>query len=231
MVFITDTQTTRQCTTCPELPIFATDALQQSILQLYGPQSGNQTANFRLTSYSLANLEALLDDLKPEFIEEDIVRANWVVISLRDASQGQPAVIERFLRERPDLLRQKNLILFSFGAPDYFDTTTTSKFTAYYALYSKQAQFVEVAARLLFQELTPTGASPVSIQGIGYDLISVMAPDPNQIIPLLLDLEPASASTDEAITPEADFDPALSDRRHHCHRSRRDQRRQRTCCA
>ena len=202
MVFITDTQTTRQCTTCPELPIFATDALQQSILQLYGPQSGNQTANFRLTSYSLANLEALLDDLKPEFIEEDIVRANWVVISLRDASQGQPAVIERFLRERPDLLRQKNLILFSFGAPYYFDTTTTSKFTAYYALYSKQAQFVEVAARLLFQELTPTGASPVSIQGIGYDLISVMAPDPNQIIPLSLDLEPASASTDEAITPE-----------------------------
>ncbi|MBK8616634.1 MAG: hypothetical protein IPN96_05895 [Anaerolineales bacterium] len=202
MVFITDTQSIKQCTTCLEQPLLAIDSLQQAVLQLYGPQSGNQTANFRLTSYSFQNLQDLLDELNPEFIEDDIVRADWVIISLRDATQGQPAVISRFLRERPDLLREKNVILFSFGAPYYFDTTTTSKFTAYFALYSKQSQFVDVAARLLFQELTPTGASPVSIQGIGYDLISIMTPDPTQIIPLFLDLEPAPVSTDEDFTPE-----------------------------
>jgi len=56
---------------------------------------------------------------------------------------------------------------------------------------------------LLFQELTPIGASPVSIQGIGYDLISVMTPDPRQIIPLFLDLEPASVIGEDVITPEA----------------------------
>ena len=202
MVFITDTQNIKQCTTCVEQPSLAVDALQQAVLRLYGPESGNQTTNFRLTSHSFQTLQAMLDNQSPEFIESDLARADWVVLSLRDASQGQPMLISRFLRERPDLLRNRHLILFSFGAPYYFDTTTISKFTAYFALYSKQPQFVDVAARLLFQELTPAGASPISIPGIGYDLISVMAPDPNQIIPLSLDLAPVPAAIGTPLTPE-----------------------------
>jgi beta-N-acetylhexosaminidase len=178
------------------------DALQQAVLQLYGPQSGNQTNNFRLASYSFQNLQSFLDAQEVQFIEDDINRANWIVISLTDATQGQPALISRFLRERPDLLREKHVILFSFGAPYYFDTTTISKFTAYFALYSKQPQFVDVAARLLFQELTPAGASPVSISAVGYDLISVMSPNPDQIIPLFLDLEPVPIGTGVLTTPE-----------------------------
>jgi beta-N-acetylhexosaminidase len=136
------------------------------------------------------------------FIEDDIKTADWIVISFTDASQGQTALISRFLRERPDLSRGKRIVLFSFGAPYYFDTTTISKFTAYFALYSKQPQFVDVAARLLFQELTPVGASPVSISAVGYDLISVMSPNPDQIIPLFLDLEPVPVPTGLAVTPE-----------------------------
>ena len=202
MVFITDTTNIKQCTTCIEQPAFAIDALQQAVLQLYGPQSGNQTNNFRLASYSLQNLQSLLDALEIPFMEDDLSRANWVVISLTDAVQGQTALISRFLRERPDLLRGKHVILFSFGAPYYFDTTTISKFTAYFALYSKQPQFVDVAARLLFQELTPVGASPVSISAVGYDLISVMSPNPDQIIPLFLDLEPVPVGTGSPATPE-----------------------------
>ncbi len=201
-VFITDTQSIKQCTTCVEQPLLAVDALQQAVLRLYGPQSGNQTTNFHLASYSFQTLQALLDSQSPEFIENDLTRANWVVFSLRDASQGQPALISRFLRERPDLLRDRRVILFSFGAPYYFDTTTISKFTAYFALYSKQPQFVDVAARLLFQELTLVGASPVSIPGIGYDLTSVMSPDPNQIILLSLDLAPVPIVTGSPLTPE-----------------------------
>jgi beta-N-acetylhexosaminidase len=202
MVFITDTLIAKQCTTCIEQPSLAMDALQQTVLKLYGPQSGNQTANFRLSSFSLQNLQALLDAQEIAYIEEDIKTAQWIIISLTDAAQGQPALISRFLRERPDLSRGKRIILFSFGAPYYFDTTTISKFTAYYALYSKQPQFVDVAARLLFQELTPAGASPVSISAVGYDLISVMSPNPDQIIPLFLDLEPVPAATDGTSTPE-----------------------------
>ncbi|MBL8101008.1 MAG: hypothetical protein JNM02_00625 [Anaerolineales bacterium] len=203
LVFLTDTVNVKQCADCTPQPLFAVDALESVILQLYGPQSGNQTEGFRLTSYSLENLQALLD--KPEdsqFMIEDIDRTDWIVISVTDASVGQPALISRFLRERPDLLRDKNVILFSFGAPYYFDTTTISKLTAYYALYSKQPQFVDVAARLLFQELTPVGASPISVSAVGYDLISVMSPDPAQIIPIFLDLSPVPVTPGSLLTPE-----------------------------
>jgi beta-N-acetylhexosaminidase len=178
------------------------DSLQQATLQLYGPQSGNLTSDFRLTSYSLQNLQSMLDDQNPPYIEDDIKRSDWVVISLADASQGQPGLIRRFITERSDLLRNKRIIVFSFDVPYYFDATDISKFTAYYALYSKQPQFVEVAARLLFQELTPIGSSPVSITGIRYDMINAMAPDPNQIIPLFLDLKTDSAQPGDNITPE-----------------------------
>ena len=202
MVFITDTINIKQCAECLEQPSLAVDALQQTVLQLYGPQSGNQTNNFRLASYSLQNLETLLNGEETPFIEDDINRADWVILSLTDAAQGQASLISRFLRERPDLLREKRVILFSFGAPYYFDTTTTSKFTAYFALYSKQPQFVDVAARLLFQELSPSGASPVSISAVGYELNSVMSPNPNQIIPLFLDLKPVVTGTESPLTPE-----------------------------
>jgi beta-N-acetylhexosaminidase len=42
----------------------------------------------------------------------------------------------------------------------------------------------------------------VSIPGIGYDLISVMTPDPDQIIPLSLDVKAVPAPTDTLTTPE-----------------------------
>ena len=203
MVFITDFTNVKQCTECIEQPSLAVDGLQQAVLQLYGPQSGNQTANFWLTSYSLLNLQSLLNNLEIDSIEEDLGNADWIIISFADASQGQPELISRFMRERPDLLREKRVILFAFGAPYYFDTTTISKFTAYYSLYSKQPQFVDVAARLLFQELTPSGASPVSISGIGYDLIAVTAPAPEQVIPLFYNLdEPVQENPDTLFTPE-----------------------------
>lgn len=61
--------------------------------------------------------------------------------------------------------------------------------------------FVDVAARLLFREMQPGGALPVSVPGVGYDLISATMPDPNQIIPLGLDL-PEPEIEDGTATPE-----------------------------
>ena len=203
LVFITSSISTKQCSECTVRSLPGTNALEAAVLQLYGPQSGNQVEPFRMTSYSFENLQALLDTPDDsKFMIEGVDAADWVVISLGNVSQGQPALLSRFLRERPDLLRDKNVILFSFGAPYYFDTTTISKFTAYYSLYSAQPQFIDVAARLLFQELNPIGASPVSIPAVGYDLISVTAPDPNQVIPLILDLPADSESIDSAAPPE-----------------------------
>ena len=203
LVFLTDTVDIKQCAECLPQSLFPVDALENVILQLYGPQSGNQTEGFRLTSYSLGDLQSLLNTPEDyQLMADDLDRTDWIVISVTDASNGQPALISRFLRERPDLLREKKVILFSFGAPYYFDTTTISKLTAYYALYSKQPQFVDVAARLLFQELTPVGSSPVSVSAVGYDLISVMSPNVNQIIPIFLDLPPDPVTPGAGLTPE-----------------------------
>jgi beta-N-acetylhexosaminidase len=203
LVFITDALNVKQCLDCPSQPQLSAEALEEAVLKLYGPQAGNQVEEFRLSSYTFENLQALLNAPDENlFFVDDLDVADWIVISVTDASNNQPALISRFLRERPELFLNKNVILFSFGAPYYFDTTTLSKFTAYYALYSKQPQFVDVAVRLLFQELAPLGASPVSVSAVDYDLISVMSPSANQIIPLFLDLEPA-AVLDESITPEA----------------------------
>ena len=203
IVFITDTVSAAQCSGCSIQPRLAFDAMQNATLRLYGPQGGNQVEEFRLKSHSFENVLALLDAPdQNQFMEDDLDAADWVVVSVTGFSNGQSALISRLLRERPDLLLNKQLILFSFGAPYYFDTTTISRFTAYYALYSKQPEFVDVAARLLFQELTPIGASPVSISAVDYDLIMVTSPNPIQIIPIFLDLPSGVNTPEPGGTPE-----------------------------
>jgi beta-N-acetylhexosaminidase len=202
LVFITDTVPVGQCSTCPALATPPVDLLQNAVLGLYGPQGANQTSNFRVSSYALDTLRSLLDGEQPAYLEADLDRADWVILSITAASEGQPELVSRFLGERQDLLPDKNVVLFSFGPPYYFDATDISRLTAYFALYSKQPPFFDIAARLLFQELAPMGASPVSIAGTSYDLISAMTPDPAQIITLALDLRPDVQPTGQALTPE-----------------------------
>ena len=60
--------------------------------------------------------------------------------------------------------------------------------TAYYGMYSKTPAFIDVAARILFGELTPLGSLPVSVSGSGYDLGRALSPEPSQVIPLHLDI-------------------------------------------
>ena len=187
IIYLTDTSTYKQCSTCLSQDFFATNALQDATLRFYGPSGSGQVSGNRLRSFPFAELELMLNGESKTTIEDDLGRASWVVISLTDVGHGQIGLLRRFFSERPNLLRNKNVILFSFTAPYYLDATDTSKLTAYYALYSKQPAFVEVAARLLFQPTSLQGASPVSVPGISYELIDRTAPDPSQIIPLTLD--------------------------------------------
>jgi beta-N-acetylhexosaminidase len=197
IAFLTDQSTYKQCTTCLWQDGLTVDALQKAVLRLYGPAGTGQVFTSRLNSFPFTELESMLKGESQTDIEAILDRANWIVISLTDVSDGQIALLQRFFSERPNLVRKKNVILFSFTAPYYLDATDITKFTAYYALYSKQPAFVEVAARLLFQQIVDLqGTSPVSIPAIGYDLITVTQPDPAQIIPLALD-------TPVEITPTA----------------------------
>jgi beta-N-acetylhexosaminidase len=174
---------------------------QDVVLRLYGPSAGGQVFINHLFSHSFDDLKVMLDGGDTP-LSDDLRRSNWVVLSLAGTDLDQPITIQRFLSEHQDLLRDKHVILFSFSAPYYLDATDISKLTAYYDLYSKQPPFVDVAARLLYRELTPKGASPVSVQGIGYDLITATSPDPGQTISLFADIPLPSTPESLTATPE-----------------------------
>jgi beta-N-acetylhexosaminidase len=205
IVFLTDARGGSQCSTCGVDPMLAVDALQNAVLRLYGPQAGEQVLASHLISYPLTSLGAILAGGagNPD-LEGALGQAGWVVINMLDAEPGasQTDVLRRFLSERQDLLLNKRLVVFAFNAPYYLDATDISKITAYYCLYSKSAPFVEVAARLLFRELPPTGSLPVSVPGVGYDLFTATTPDPNQVIRLFWDLSPVSVPTESVTTAE-----------------------------
>ena len=187
VVFLTDTSTYQQCSGCVPHDSFAVDALQKNVVRLYGQSGSAQILTSHLSSYSFDEIKLMLNGESQSDIEDSLTHATWVVISLADVSGNQLALLKRFFIERPNLLHSKNVILFSFTAPYYLDATDISKLTAYYALYSKQPAFVDVAARLLFQQVSLQGASPVSIPAIGYDLVTETSPDAAQVISLALD--------------------------------------------
>jgi beta-N-acetylhexosaminidase len=201
ITFLTDVSQFKQCPTCLWEEGLGVDALQKTVLRLYGPEGSGQIFTSRLNSFPFSELELMLNGETQTDIEAILDRANWLVIALTDVSNGQIALLRRFFSERPNLIRNRNVILFSFTAPYYLDPTDISKLTAYYALYSKQPPFVEVAARLLFQQLTAQAASPVSIPAVGYDLIYATSPAENQIIPLALDQATAVTPIGETQTP------------------------------
>jgi beta-N-acetylhexosaminidase len=191
IVFITDTEMIQQCSTCLAQPVLAVDTLANQVIRLYGSRAGGQVITSRISSYSYADLVALLNgaaDSKP--LLDDLNLADWLVFSSLNISNSRPSsvALRRFLNERPELFRAKKLIVFSFDAPSYLDSTDISKLSAYYALYSHTPAFLDVAARVLFQDLPPTGSLPVSVSGLGYDLLEITSPDPSQLIPLFIDL-------------------------------------------
>lgn len=210
IVFLTDTLLGRQCSACRLQAFMPVSALEDAVLRLYGPQAGDQVLEYRLSSYSFENLADLLDgqafvDEEIRLMEEELRAANWIVISTLNIhkNRADSDAFRRMLSERVDLLRDKRVIVFAFNAPYYLDATDITKLTAYYGMYSKSPAFLDLAARLLFQEATTAGALPVSVLGIGYDLIEATSPDPNQVIPLFLDVaapEPDAEST-PTVTP------------------------------
>jgi beta-N-acetylhexosaminidase len=209
LLFLTDTRIQKQCSLCLEEATFSKDTLPDAIFRLYGPQAGGLVRRSALSPYSFDDLNLILQGgTGYPTLEYELNNADWVIISMLDSTPDQPLLdtLRRFFFERQDLLRNKRVILFAFNAPYFLDATDISKLTAYYGLYSKSLPFIEVAARLLFQELTPVGSLPVSVSGIGYDLLSATAPNPNQIIDLSLDL-PVNPSITPGATPEETATP------------------------
>jgi hypothetical protein len=212
ILVFTDERTVTECPACQATQSIPVGALAQIMLRLYGPQASDQLDENSVNSVGFAELDTFLRQnsdpagrasdgpasvppdrqLTPERmqqINELIDGANWIVFALQDVdAEAAPSsgALRRFLDQRADNLRDKNLIVFSFNAPYFLSDTEIGKLTAYYGLYSKVGPFLETAVRTLFRELAPAGRLPVSVTGVDYNLGRQLEPDPSQRFSLAL---------------------------------------------
>ena len=210
ILIFTDARQATECPNpdlCPPFSLIPVDALQSILLQLYGPDGSGQIAPEMLRSFTfeelrthLTQLEQSVDGGEASAAEGDLASAiesaRWVVFAMLDIETDRHAssdALRQFLRLSEPDLRDKKVVVFAFNEPYYLDTTEISKLTAYYCLYSKTLPFLDVAVRMLFQEIVPPGRSPVNIPSVNYDLITATEPDPDQIIQVLLSPAPAAA--------------------------------------
>lgn len=123
-------------------------------------------------------------------VQEALRDADWIVFGLLNAGKlsgtTDSNALSRFLSLRPDLAGNRRVVVFAFDAPYFLDSTEISKLTAYYGVFSRTGAFVDAAVRALFLESPLGGSSPVSIDGIQYDLFQRTQPNPNQVIELFL---------------------------------------------
>ncbi len=205
IVIVSDSRVYQQCSQCEEHYTVQIDALEQAILRLYSPQAGGQILPRNLASHTFSEVLDMLDNnnlTAKSDAETNLIQADWIVFLMLDINPNIPSsmALRRFLDERPDLIQGKRIIVFSLNAPYYLGATEISKLTAYYGLYGKSSPFIEVAARLLFQEIQPGGSLPVSVPGVGYDLNTITFPAPDQTIIISLDIPIDEASVDATPT-------------------------------
>jgi beta-N-acetylhexosaminidase len=208
IVFFTDVRLAAQCTRCEPFPTLATQALESTILRLYGPAATEQVGGWNLTSYSMADLAVYFGEaptsavglaITPvEEMDEALRTADWLIFAWMGRSESAfgSNALELLLDRRPDLALAAETVVFAFGPPYDLDATDVSKLDAYYGLHARGSAFVEVAARLLFEGIGAVGASPVSIEGIGDTLLEATSPDPGQVITLSVRGEGGPATSD-----------------------------------
>ncbi len=127
----------------------------------------------------------------PAFLVQEALReADWLLFALLDSQTDVEAAslnaLQRMLSERPDLARNRRVVVMAYNIPYSLDATDISKLTAYFGVYSKIPAFVDASIQALFNDITLNGNPPVSLNGIGYDLFRVTQPDPQQQLGLFI---------------------------------------------
>ena len=189
VTFVDDRQG-RDCADCEPFYLLDPSALKQTLVKLYGPQASGRVDPERIHTYSFTDLKRFLTvpESFPELtnrLETHLANADWLffgMLNVDTTRDPQSDALKLFMALRDDALQGKKVVVLAYNAPYYLDTTEVSKLTAYYGIYSKLASFIDVSVSLIFQEFPPLGASPVTIEGINYNLFAQMEPDPNQVV-------------------------------------------------
>ncbi|MEE3228152.1 MAG: hypothetical protein VX237_03520, partial [Chloroflexota bacterium] len=206
IVIFTDSRTYSRCSVCKDQINPPVRALENSIERLYGFGGISQNSTLELFSFSFVDLYQYVTGVNVESdksstensggddggdisirvqknieINNALLGSDWLVFAVGDVQDDiENNALKLLLTERPDLLADRKVIVFAMGAPYYLDATDVSQTTAYYGLYGKSSPFIEVAARVLFQEIVPHESPPVSVDSVSYDLHANLAPYPGQ---------------------------------------------------
>jgi beta-N-acetylhexosaminidase len=172
---------------CDRRPLFPLLAIEEAILELYGPQGTGQVEPGRIQTRTYGQLKTYLTtkegDLGPL-----LENAEWVIFGMLDPNPRYPNsdALQLFLAQNAHQIYGAKVAVLAYTAPYYLDVTEISKLTAYYVFYGKTWPAIETSVRTLFGEVRPQGRSPVSIEGTYYDLNAQLSPDPAQRIGLEL---------------------------------------------
>jgi beta-N-acetylhexosaminidase len=174
---------------CQPRPLLPVQAVEQAILNLYGPEGTGQVDPARVHTRIYAQLKSYLTrSSDQDDVGALLEGAEWIVFAMLDPNPRYPDAdaLQLFLAQNAHQIYDANVVVLAYTAPYYLDATEISKLTAYYVFYSKTGPFIQASARALFGEIRPQGRSPVSIEGTYYDLNTQLAPDPAQRIALSL---------------------------------------------
>jgi beta-N-acetylhexosaminidase len=199
VIFTDDRQLPASCPApvCQPSPYYiAPDALENYLLRLYGPGEGatGEITPENVQSFTFSELSAYLNapppvpqptpegetptPIPPNPVETALEQADWVVFAMLDVRSDngdtlESGVVKQFLDQRDDLTQDRRVVVLAYNSPYYLDTTEISKLDAYYGVYSRVEPFIEASVRALFGkgEFFPKGDSPVSIEGINYNLL------------------------------------------------------------
>jgi beta-N-acetylhexosaminidase len=190
IIIFTDSRSIVPCPSCPAESDIAPTNLADTIIKLYGPGASGIIASSRIQSFSFRDLYASMLGVSLPDLDTALSNSTTIIALIQNPTPSIPEsfAVQNLLAQKPELARNKKIIIFALAAPYYLDSTEISELYAYYGLYSKNNNCIETAARLLFGDQSPLGSSPVGIDGVGYDLLSALAPDPNQVIQISVSL-------------------------------------------
>lgn len=224
ILIVNDVRFARECfiASCEPIELFVPrTAVEETILRLYGPGATGQIQPENISTITFSELKQALGSsiappaepnqeatenkalqLPADEVRARIQAADWIIFAALDLNTSRYSdsdALRIFLGQESGVTRQKSVIVLAFNAPYYLDTTEITKLTAYVGVYSKTQPHIEAAIRALFGEASLPGSSPVSVEGIRYKLVDVLAPDPDQH----LAIAPAEGSPQEGLAPLA----------------------------
>ncbi len=237
ILVVVDARLARQCFTenCgPEELFIPRTAIEDMILRLYGPNATGQILPEQISTITFSELKVApgsittspaetpegqqnpLIQFSADEVRQRIQEADWLIFATLDLNTlryPDSDALRLFLAQESGFLLDKTTVVLAFNAPYYLDATEVTKLTAYYGVYSKITPHIEAAVRALFGEIDTPGASPVTVDGIGYELVDVLAPDPDQNLRIEL-VEALPESGDPPVTARVNVGPVLDTNGH-----------------